>query len=87
METPAEAMEAEEAAAMRPGRRGSARSAFKLNSVGAQFRKQLQACAHLLHYNMNSKGKTKCKHTSAIAVRFLCEYVVLAGSCTCITFV
>ena len=62
METPAEAMEAEEAAAMRPGRRGSARSAFKLNSVGAQFRKQLQACAHLLHYKKKSIGKTMQAH-------------------------
>ncbi len=42
-ESEAEAAEAAAMANGRGGRRGS-KSAFKLNSVGAQFRKQLQAC-------------------------------------------
>lgn len=41
-ESEAEAAEATAVANARGGRRGS-KSAFKLNSVGAQFRKQLQA--------------------------------------------
>ena len=45
-ESEAEAAEATAVANFR-GRRGS-KSAFKLNSVGAQFRKQLQACARPL---------------------------------------
>ena len=53
-ESEAEAAEATAIANSR-GRRGS-KSAFKLNSVGAQFRKQLQARAYrlyqLLHQNL-----------------------------------
>ena len=53
---PAAAAAAAEAGANGRGGRRSTKSAFKLNSVGAQFRKQLQARASLLRRMLAGLG-------------------------------